>query len=143
MLEEVMEKVAAKVFNGRYTIESTKTGEHRTFWIRTQAADAKFAPGKRIVSLLSGSENDDPDSYTGFAFIDEQGIHVWTSKRGSGKLFEQYAETLWPLALDGAFSPWVERGYRLHLEGRCLRCNRVLTTPESVRMGIGPICAGL
>jgi hypothetical protein len=46
--------------------------------------------------------------------------------------------TLW---LDGAFSKWADRGYRIHLEGRCLRCNRPLTTPESIRRGIGPICA--
>lgn len=68
-----MEKPACKVPNGRCTIESTRTGEHRTFRIWTQAADAEFAPGKRVVALLTGSQNDDPDDYTGFAFIDEQG----------------------------------------------------------------------
>lgn len=136
-----LEKVAAKVFNGRYTIESRKTGEHRTFWIETQAEDAEFAPGKRVVSLFTGSENDNPDHYTGFAFIDEQGIHVWSSKRGPGKKFEVMAEMLWSLALDAGFSPWAEKGYVIHIEGRCLRCNRTLTTPESIRRGIGPICA--
>jgi hypothetical protein len=49
-----------KLFNGRYTIQSKQTGEHRTFWVKTQAADAKFAPGRRVVSLLTGSQNDDP-----------------------------------------------------------------------------------
>jgi hypothetical protein len=38
------DRPAVKLFNGRYTIESTKTGEHRTFWIETQAKDAKLAP---------------------------------------------------------------------------------------------------
>jgi hypothetical protein len=130
-----------KLFNGRYTIESTRTGEHRTFWVETQAADAEFAPGKRVVSLLTGSQNDDPDSYTSFGFVDDDGIHVFTSKRGPGKQWEVYADLLWTLALDGAFSPWSEKGYRIHLEGRCVVCNRPLTTPESIRHGIGPVCA--
>jgi hypothetical protein len=139
--EMTMTKPASKIFNGRYTIESTKTGEHRTFWIETQGPDAKFAPGQRVVSLLTGSQNDDPNAYAGFGFITEQGIHVWTSKRGPGKRFEEYADLLWTLALDGAFSPWVEKGFRIHMEGHCLKCNRVLTTPESIRRGIGPVCA--
>lgn len=130
-----------KIHNGKYTVESTATGEHRTFEIRTQAADAAFAPGRRVVALLTGSQNDDPDAYTGFAFADEDGVHVWSSKCGKG-LWEQYAEILWSLALDGAFSPWAERGYRLLVEGRCIVCNRVLTEPISIKNGIGPICAG-
>lgn len=130
-----------KLFNGKFTIESTATGEHRTFWIKTQDEDAAFAPGKRVLSLLSGPENDDPSSYKGFAFVDEDGIHVWSRLRGEG-LWETYAEQLWSLGLDGALSPWAEKGYRLLATGHCLVCNRVLSTPESIRNGIGPVCAG-
>jgi hypothetical protein len=45
------------VFNGTYTITSP-TGEHRTFRIKTQKDDARFAPGKRTIALLTGSDND-------------------------------------------------------------------------------------
>lgn len=140
-MEALMRDVAAKLFNGRYTVESTATTEHRTFSVWTQPREAKFSPGSRIVGLLTGSDNDNPDHYTAFAFIDDRGIYVWPSKRGAGKLFEQYADMLWTLWLDGAWSPWAQKGFRIHLEGRCLRCNRPLTTPESIRRGIGPICA--
>jgi hypothetical protein len=133
---------AAKVFNGIYTIQSSKTGDHRTFKIRTQDEKAEFAPGQRIVSLLTGSENDSDSSYTGFAFIDDLGIHVWTKKRGEG-LWEKYAEMLWSLALDSALSPWAVKGFTIMGSGTCLRCNRLLSTPESVKNGIGPVCAGL
>lgn len=142
-MEMTMEKPVAKLFNGRYTIESTQTGLHRTFWIETQAPDAEFAPGKRVVSLLTGSQNDDPDSYTGFGFVDDVGVHVWPSKCAKGDLWVKFADMLWTLALDGAFSPWAEKGFRIHQEGHCIRCNRVLTTPASIAAGIGPICAGL
>jgi hypothetical protein len=133
---------AAKVFNGHYTIKSSKTGDHRTFKIHTQCDKAEFAPGQRIVSLLTGSENDADSSYTGFAFIDDQGIHVWAKKRGEG-LWEVYADMLWTLSLDGANSRWAQKGFTIMGEGRCLRCNRLLTTPDSIASGIGPVCAGL
>lgn len=131
---------AAKVFNGFYTIKSAKTGEHRTFKIHTQDEKAEFAAGKRIVSLLTGSENDNPDSYTGFAFIDDEGIHVWAKKRSEG-LWQTYADMLWTLSLDSANSKWASRGYTLLVSGHCIRCNRLLTEPNSILTGIGPVCA--
>lgn len=133
---------AAKVFNGHWTIKSNQTGDHRTFKISTQRADAEFAPGKRVVSLLTGTENDSDHSYTGFAFIDDQGIHVWSKYIGQG-LWETYADMLWTLMLDGAFSRWADKGYTVMGEGRCIRCDRLLTTPESIKAGIGPICADM
>lgn len=33
-------------------------------------------------------------------------------------------------------------GWAVHHVGRCCRCARVLTTPESIEAGIGPVCAG-
>lgn len=146
----MIDRPAVKLFNGRYTIESKTTGEHRTFWIRTQAADAEFAPGKRVVYLLTGSQNDDPDCYTGFAFVDDHGIHVWASKAkpgapagSGGHRWLQFADLLWTLALDGALSPWAEKGFTILMEGACCRCNRPLTNPQSIRTGIGPICESL
>jgi len=133
---------AAKVFNGIYTIKSSKTGDHRTFKISTQSEKAEFAPGKRVVSLFTGSDNTADEHYTGFAFIDDNGIAVWTKKQADG-LWTKYADMLWTLALDGAFSPWADKGYTIMGEGRCIRCNRLLTEPNSIKTGIGPICAGL
>jgi len=72
--------------------------------------------------------------------IDDRGIHVWEKKQGEG-LWETYADMIWTLYLDGAFSRWAEKGYTILGEGRCVRCNRLLTTPESIKSGIGPICA--
>jgi len=36
-----------------------------------------------------------------------------------------------------------EHGFELMHEGRCGRCGRPLTRPESIQSGIGPICATL
>ncbi len=125
------------IFNGRYTIESP-TGEYRTFQIRTQPDDAKFAPGKRTISLLNGPDN--TQSYIGFGWVVGRDIRVWHKKLGTR--FEKFALMLMALILHGDESALWTKGYRLHGEGRCCRCNRVLTVPESVKTGIGPVCAG-
>lgn len=36
----------------------------------------------------------------------------------------------------------IAHGYTLQRSSRCLRCNRELTHPESITLGIGPDCAG-
>ena len=123
--------------NGTYTIESTRTGNHRTFSIKTQKPDAKFAPGKRIVALLTGPNNE--ADYTGFAFLNSDGIRVWSGKRGTDK-FDVYARMLFDLAHNEQ-SNWLKMGFKLLCESRCIRCNRKLTTPDSIKFGIGPDCA--
>ena len=127
-----------KIFNGTFTIQNRVTGEHRTFRVRTQKDDASFAPGKRTVALLKGNDNE--TSYTGFAFVTEDGINVWSSKRGTVG-YTAYANLLWSLAIDGAFSEYAEK-YSITESRKCVRCNRKLTTPESLAAGIGPECAG-
>lgn len=129
-----------KVFNGTYTITSP-TGEHRTFLIRTQAADAGFAPNKRIVALLTGPNNE--RDFQGFGFIDDNGISVWRKRLGTAtapSLWEQYGKLLWSLATEGEQSRYYAKGARLLVEGRCCRCNRKLTHPTSILTGIGKKC---
>lgn len=130
-----------KVFNGKYTVRNRASGEHRTFRVRTQPADASFAPGERIVALLTGSDNE--NDYTGFGFVNEDGVAVWRSKRAKPgekrSHFEIFAELLFSLAVDGAFSPYAE-SYELLMSGTCAVCNRALTEPESITTGIGPVC---
>lgn len=134
----VAEKIA--VFNGTHTIRNRETGEYRTFRVRTQKDDAKFAPGKRVLSLLTGSDNE--ASYTGFAFVEEDDIKVWRSKTGEEKWsnFDWFADMLFDLAANDG-KKYGDK-YEIMTEGRCIVCNRKLTTPESIETGIGPVCAG-
>jgi hypothetical protein len=131
---------AVKLFNGTHTIQNRETGEHRTFRIRTQPDDAKFAPGARIVGILTGPDN--TSDYKQFGFVTDDGINVWRKYRGADKrsAYEWYATMLWALGTDPA-SAWHEK-YTILTEGRCCRCNRKLTEPTSIRTGIGPVCAG-
>jgi hypothetical protein len=117
--------------NGIITVENTTRGTHRTFRIRTQKKDAKFAPGERILSLLTGPDN--TRSYTQIAFVKDDGsIQLW------GR-FQQY-DRLIRVLLEPDYYRTI--GFAYHYEGQCRVCNRLLTTPESIRSGIGPVCDG-
>ncbi len=123
--------------NGCLTITNTLTGNHRTFRIRTQNDPAGFAPGERIVSLLTGPDN--TSDYTGFGFVKDNGkIVVWRKYRGQGgekSAYEKYADLLmYP-------EHYEQRGFVYEFSIRCRKCNRELTTSESIASGIGPICA--
>lgn len=119
------------LLNGTYTMKNLETGEHRIFRIRTQPDDAKFAPGERVVALLTGPDN--RKDFTGFGFVKDDGIRVW--RRAKVKDAPMYAWMLWN------FEQLMDR-YEMFAEGRCLRCNRPLTVPESIQRGVGPVCAG-
>ncbi len=141
MTTTLNERISA-IFNGKYTVQNRETGEHRTFSIKTQKEDARFAPGKRIIALLTGSNNE--TDYQSFGFVDDEGVTVWNKKRGTdGKRssWEAYADLVWSLALDAGFSPYAPK-YSLLIEGKCIVCNRTLTEPVSIETGIGPKCAG-
>lgn len=120
--------------NGIITIKSRTTGEHRTLRIHTQPKDAKFAAGERVAEILSGPDN--TGDYRGFAFVKSDG-----------------SVCLWKKYQDSDFYQWIARFLRhperflnkveINFEGKCRRCNRDLTTPESVASGIGPTCSGM
>lgn len=120
--------------NGMITMRNPQTGNHRTIRIKTQAQDAKFKPGARIIGLLTGSDNE--SDYTNFGEVNPDGsIHVWYKKRGT--VFERYADMI------TRADHWEQnKGIEYLFDTRCRRCNLRLTTPESVLNGIGPTCAG-
>lgn len=118
--------------NGIWTVKSLKTGEHRTFLIKTQPKDSTFAPGKRVVALLSGSDN--TTDYTSFGFVVDGKINVWNKRRGS--IYDSYARMLEQLAAHVA-----NGNVEVLAATTCRVCNHKLTTPESIEAGIGPICA--
>jgi len=124
--------------NGTFTL-TNGNGGHRTLQIRTQKEDAKFAPGKRIIALLTGPDN--TSDYKPFGFVNENGISVWSKKRGKEQKFESLARMLWVMAHEEVNS-YTERGCELKQSRKCIRCNRKLTDPTSIDMGIGPVCRG-
>jgi len=115
--------------NGTITIQAPD-GRHRTFRIRRQPDNHQFAPGQRVLSLLTG-----PDKWTGFAFVTRDGIKLWRRFQTSAA-YIRFTDLL----DDPEF--FTNSGYKYLFESRCRVCDRKLTTPESIRTGIGPVCGG-
>lgn len=120
-----------RTHNGTITVTSP-SGEHRTFKIKTQKPDANFAPGERIVSLLSG-----PDDYRGVGFLKvikgEARIILWKKHR-TPHMRSLVKVLKFP-------EHYQAKGCEYLYAGTCRKCNRELTNPVSIATGIGPICA--
>ena len=133
-----MSEASITTHNGIFTIHNPATGEHRTF--RVSTVRKGNLEGRRIVSLLTGPDN--TSSYTGFGFLRDDGqVQVWKSKRAQtgepATKWQRYGRFL--QNLDGM----VERhGLQVDAATCCRKCNRQLTTPESIASGIGPVCSG-
>lgn len=117
--------------NGYYTL-GFPCGTHRTLRIHTQRSGAHA--GKRIVSLLIGPDN--TADYEWFGEIIPAAAVVWVWKAFKNAAQARYAELFVSLAKGDTVD-----GHELKVSRHCLKCNRVLTTPESIESGVGPECA--
>lgn len=124
--------------NQTITINNRNSGEHRTFRIKLVQGGA--IKGKQILELLIGQDNE--SDYQAFAFISDAGAQVWKRYKepGKGSIWQVYA------AMIEQHLGLREHGFTFNQieflsSRRCMRCNRTLTTPESIERGIGPECA--
>ena len=107
---------------GIYTVEID--GDHRTFRIVKQAEDDKFLPGQYILQVLNGPDN--TSDYKGVGNFKANAFKPWAKdSQGSWVPFAR-------ILLADPESVLKAQN--------CWRCNRVLSTPESVIRGIGPEC---
>lgn len=133
------------------TLQSEKTGAHFTYKVR-QATDKRTGEQAHrwFVSVLNGPDNEHSFAYIGLL---DMGTKRTDYLNPNGPVqFRQTAK-----ARFGADTPSV-RGFvyfwnavsldkmpgcmKVRHDGKCGRCGRKLTTPESLDRGIGPECAG-
>jgi hypothetical protein len=112
-----------------FTLKSGRTGQHYTFEV-----DAS-EDGSMHFAKVRGGE-DQAGHYIGFV---GKGGRMVAGKKGKGDApsFKALDWTLAKLAA-GAMPDVLEVWH----EGRCGRCGRALTDPESIETGLGPICRG-
>lgn len=142
-----------RVQNGTYTV----SGPRGHYTLKVHTAQKAGLKGQRIISLLVGPDN--TTHYRGVAFWhDADGfVQVWTKHRSWAHKYPRINGRTWSktwnktekrlamwadLALRGDKGFWSSHDYGLMLEGRCVRCNRPLTDPKSIELGIGPKCRG-
>lgn len=116
-----------------FTLRSTKTGVRYTYKVTENEKGGWF------VSLLDG-----PDNYLNYRYLGFIGQ--------SDRRFRTTAKSTFPAASKPvrAFEwTWVRlaagrshEGVEIYHEGKCGRCGRKLTVPESIESGFGPECAG-
>lgn len=120
-----------------FTVTNPK-GDRYTFRVKV-AASTPTRPAAYFVGLLTGPDN--TGSYTYIGVLDPAtGAIRHTQKSGVAADAIPFKVAAWALALIWARKP-APAGYDILHAGRCGRCGRILTVPESILSGLGPECA--
>ena len=116
---------------------SNPSGEYYTYKVSAPHDQSEIKP-IWFISVLTGPDNTTDYSYLGI-LVDNK--VRWTAKSKFNAETKQFKVVEWAINLiltDGTLPD----GYKIAHIGKCARCGRPLTTPESLESGIGPICAG-
>ena len=119
----------------RLTLVSRRSGTRFTYSIERPKAQ-----GPLFVAVLNGPSNETDYAFLGTLFGNANPLHFVhgsKSRIGSDAPSAKAFAWAWRSIGRGALPPDCE----VFHEGRCGKCGRVLTTPESVMSGIGPVCA--
>ena len=120
--------------NAIITLQSGNTDNHFTYKFKR----AKDNDNLYFINLLSGPDNEQDYQYVGCYYSDTEYFHAVKPWRGR-------TPVAWPPSLR-AIRFFLSKLYNipanLHVfhEGRCGRCGRRLTTPDSIKRGLGPEC---
>jgi hypothetical protein len=116
--------------NATVTLRSQKTQNRYTFKVQ-KADDKDFW----FVKHMIGSDNESDFTYLGC--INTAGVFALTKRTMSMSASPQYRafKYMWDRLPQG-----IAKDLEVWHEGRCGRCNRKLTVPESIESGFGPEC---
>lgn len=125
-----------------FTIVSRRSGERRTFQLtkaepKPGADPMRSSPGY-FARLLTGPDNTGDYRYLAFAYRTNGAWALKANKDGFGA--DAIKVLAWLLRQLETPSTLLEQAEVWHT-GKCGRCARKLTVPESVASGIGPTCA--
>jgi Family of unknown function (DUF6011) len=117
--------------NATFTARSVKTGVRFTFRVRQPKPTSPH-----FVSLMNGPDNTSSYEFLGTIFNEANYSHGRRSRITTDAPSAMAFSWIWTHLdqLDGKVE--------IFHAGKCCRCGRKLTTPESIEAGIGPECAG-
>ena len=125
--------------NSIFTLTNTQTNNRVTYKITEHYAEDKKGKPIYFVYFLYGHDNRTDYQYLGTIF----GKRVFRFTKASPSKDSMVAKVfLW------AFIRIVDKGFlpepvKFYHAGRCGRCNRLLTVPESIKSGFGATCREL
>lgn len=115
--------------NAIVTLESGNTGKRYTYRIKKDKKSGIF-----FVGLLTGSDNEHNYSYLCY-FRDTDKVKFSAKSVRPVDAEPSKAFTYFMHRLNK-----VPKNLHVYHSGRCGRCGRTLTTPESIKRGLGPEC---
>ena len=118
--------------NAIVTLQSAATGKHFTYKVSRK----KNGESVWFLSVLTGPG---PDTFSFAAVISNDG----SIRLSRNSQFSADAVSIkgWIWFWSRLISGRQTDGVLCYHEGRCGACNRRLTVPDSIRSGIGPVCA--
>jgi Family of unknown function (DUF6011) len=118
------------VFAGKaiFTVLNTLSGNRFTFKVK-KAKDKELY----FISVLTGSNNDSDYQYIGFT---QNNLFIYGKKSKIGEESMSVKTFKWFFINITKLPTIVEVFHK----GNCGKCGKTLTTPESVKIGIGPFC---
>jgi hypothetical protein len=138
--------------NSTFTLVSRETGRRYTYRVKSAAKDRNqnWSVNNQdrnifFVSVLTGSDNDSSYRYMGELRRVEPSGHAFRYVHGRKSILQESAMSIkafkWFIGQLESHREFEEQLEFWH-EGRCGRCGRKLTVPESIASGMGPECAG-
>lgn len=128
-----------------FTIKSMRTGLHLTYKVK-QNKKHQLRPGEAplyFISVLDHADGHGGYSYLGTVRNDRAVIRLNVTRKSpyhSQTAAAQVTAASW--LFQQLSNDQLSDRCELWHEGRCGRCSRPLTHPESIRTGFGPECAG-
>ena len=120
-----------------FTVQSEKTGDHRTFRLNRTEPTPRFPKPALFASVLIGPDNTHSYAYIGMI---EETTGTLRLTRKSRRTDDSPDVKVLRFLLNHIYSDMVLPNATVRHEGRCGCCGRVLTVPESLDRGIGPFC---
>lgn len=125
--------------NARLTLVSKKTGARFTYRVSAPKEPGKVA---RFVGVLTGPQNDADYCYLGHYYADDRDDGAFRHGVKSKISADAPSAIAWTWFDAHLRSGRIPEALEVWHSGKCGRCNRTLTTPESIARGLGPECAG-
>jgi hypothetical protein len=119
-----------------FTVRNEETGNRFTY--RVKRFERKYKKDLYFVKVLTGADNESYFSYTFIGTIFPEGYfkHSPKSRISQNAQSVKVFAWLWKVLRADKLPECVN----VYHEGRCGRCGRRLTVPESVLSGYGPEC---
>jgi len=125
--------------NATFTVLNPGTGCRFTFKVQKSEPSEKYPEQVWFCSLLNG-----PDNWTNYIFfgvLKDNGVKfIHSNRKGISDKAKSNVAFVW--TLNRLVNNLSLNGVEIWHEGKCGRCGRKLTVPESIASGFGPECAG-